>query len=39
MREYDEHKRKHRNRMKKAKKAKKDSVHPVPEPGVVMTNV
>jgi hypothetical protein len=25
--------------MKKAKKAKKDSVHPVPEPGAVTTNV
>jgi hypothetical protein len=28
MKEYDEHKKKHRNRMRKAKKAKKDSVHP-----------
>jgi hypothetical protein len=29
MREYDEHERKHCNRMRKAKKAKKD-VHPLP---------
>jgi hypothetical protein len=30
MKEYDEHKKKHCNRMKKAKKAKKDSVHLAP---------
>jgi hypothetical protein len=39
MKEYDEHEKKCRNRTKKAKKAKKDSVHPVPKPGEVMTNV
>jgi hypothetical protein len=31
MKEYDEDEKRCRNRMKKAKKAKKDSVHPVPE--------
>jgi hypothetical protein len=30
MKEYDEHEKKHCNRMKKAKKAKKDSVHLAP---------
>jgi hypothetical protein len=39
MQEYDEHEKRHHNRMKKAKKAKKDSVHPISEPGMVMTNV
>jgi hypothetical protein len=33
MKEYDEHEKKCRNRMKKAKKAKQD-LHPAPEPGV-----
>jgi hypothetical protein len=39
MKEYDEHEKRCCNRMKKAKKAKKNSVHPIPEPGAVMTNV
>jgi hypothetical protein len=39
MKEYDEHEKKHHNRTRKAKLAKKDSVHPVPEPGVVTTNI
>jgi hypothetical protein len=39
IKEYDEHKKRCRNRTRKAKKAKKDSVHPIPEPGTVTTNV
>jgi hypothetical protein len=39
MNEYDEHEKKCCNRTKKAKSAKKDSVHPAPEQGVVTTNV
>jgi hypothetical protein len=39
MKEYDEHEKKCHNRTRKAKKAKKESVHPAPEPGMVMTNV
>jgi hypothetical protein len=39
MKEYDEHEKKHRNRTKKAKSAKKDSVHLAPVEGVVTTNV
>jgi hypothetical protein len=39
MMEYDEHKKKHRNRMRKAKKAKKDSVHPAPSEMEMTQNV
>jgi hypothetical protein len=38
MKEYDEHKKKHRNRMRKAKKAKKD-IHPTPVDSTVTTNI
>jgi hypothetical protein len=38
MKEYDEHKKKCRNRMRKAKKAKQD-VHPTPVDNAVTTNV
>jgi hypothetical protein len=38
IRKYDEHEKKHHNRMKKAKKAKQD-LHSAPEAGTVMTNV
>jgi hypothetical protein len=39
MKEYDEHKKKHRNRTRKAKKAKKDSVHPAPSEMEMTQNI
>jgi hypothetical protein len=39
MKEYNKHEKKHHNKMKKAKSAKKDSVHLAPVEGAVTTNI